>query len=211
MEPASLLFDLSFWITTGAIFVLLVLSALFSGTETALTAASRGKLRARAEKGSKGAQHALKLTRESESLIGSVLFGYNLANILATALATALFTRLYGDNGVALATLVMTILVLVFAEVLPKTYAITNPESAAVRAAPFIRPFILLFSPVVVSVRLVVRAILWSLGVRTDPRAHLLGVRDEIAGAISLGHVEGAVQKADRDRLLGALDLGDRS
>jgi len=210
METATPLFDTAFWITCGAIVALLALSAFFSGSETALTAASRGKLKAKAEKGSHGAERALKITADSERLIGSVLLGNNLVNILAASLATALFTRIFGDSGVALATLVMTVLVLVFSEVLPKTYAITNPEKAAVLAAPVIRLAILLFSPIVTAVRALVRGILWMFGVRIDPASQILAVREEIAGVISLGHVEGAVQKEDRDRLLGALELGDR-
>jgi len=210
METVTPLLDTAFWITCGAIVALLALSALFSGSETALTAASRGKLKAQAEKGSRGAERALGLTEDSERLIGSVLLGNNLVNILAASLATALFTRLFGDSGVALATMVMTILVLVFSEVLPKTYAITNPETAAVRASPLIGPVILIFSPIVTAVRALVRGILWIFGVRIDPSSHILAVREEIAGVISLGHVEGAVEKEDRDRLLGALDLGDR-
>ena len=127
--------DAAFWTTAGAILFLLVLSGFFSGSETALTAASRGKLRSNADKGNKGAQKAFDVTEDREKLIGSVLLGNNLVNILATSLATAMFTRVFGDNGVALATLVMTVLVLIFAEVLPKTYAITNPERAAGFAA----------------------------------------------------------------------------
>ncbi len=211
METPAPFLDTAFWITAGAIIGLLVLSALFSGSETALTAASRGKLRARADKGSRRAERALEITEDSERLIGSVLLGNNLVNILAASLATALFTRLFGDGGVALATLVMTLLVLIFAEVLPKTYAITNPETAAERAAGLMRPVILLFAPVVSAVRVLVRGLLWLFGVRTDPDRHILAVREEIAGAISLGHEEGAVEKEDRDRLLGALDLGERT
>ena len=131
MENPETLLDTTFWTTAGAILLMLVLSAFFSGSETALTAASRGKLRAQADKGSRGAQRALAITDDNERLIGSVLLGNNLVNILAASLATALFTRLFGESGVALATLVMTLLVLVFAEVLPKTYAITNAETAA--------------------------------------------------------------------------------
>jgi Mg2+/Co2+ transporter CorB len=118
--------DSATWIISGAIVLLLVLSAFFSGSETALTAASRGKLRTQADKGNKGAERALKITEDNERLIGSVLLGNNLVNILATSLATALFTSLFGDSGVVIATAVMTALVLVFAEVLPKTYEITN-------------------------------------------------------------------------------------
>ncbi|WP_172295200.1 HlyC/CorC family transporter [Pseudoruegeria sp. HB172150] len=203
--------DATIWITSAAILTLLVLSAFFSGSETALTAASRGKLRAQADKGSKTAAMALKITEDNERLIGSVLLGNNLVNILATSLATALFTSLFGQNGVALATLVMTLLVLIFAEVLPKTYAITNAETAASFVSPAIRLVILVLNPVVSAVRWLVRAILALFGVKTDPSSQILAVREEIAGAISLGHSEGAVEKEDRDRLLGALDLAERT
>ena len=80
--------DSTFWITCGVIFLLLVLSGFFSGSETALTAASRGKLRVQADKGSVGAQRALRITEDNERLIGSVLLGNNVVNILATSLAT---------------------------------------------------------------------------------------------------------------------------
>ncbi len=205
------LLDAAFWITAFAIIALLVMSGFFSGSETALTAASRGKLRSQADKGDKGAERALNVTEDSERLIGSVLLGNNLVNILATSLATAMFTKLFGQNGVALATLIMTVLVLIFAEVLPKTYAITNPESAASRVAGPISIVVTVFAPVVGFVRLLVRGILRLFGVQTDPEADVLAVRDEIAGAIALGHVEGVVEKEDRDRLLGALDLGERT
>ncbi|MEX5728877.1 Mg2+/Co2+ transporter CorB [Rhodovulum iodosum] len=209
-DPAPLL-DAAFWATAAAIVGLLVLSAFFSGSETALTAASRGKLRARADKGDSGAETALRITEDNERLIGSVLLGNNLVNILAASLATALFTRIFGDSGVALATLVMTLLVLIFAEVLPKTYAITNAETAASRVAGVIRPVIRVFSPIVSAVRALVRQILALFGVKTDPDSHILAVREEIAGALQLGHSEGLVEKEDRDRILGALDLGQRT
>ncbi len=205
------MFDTAFWIAAGSILALLVLSAFFSGSETALTAASRGKLRAQADKGSKGAGQALRITEDNERLIGSVLLGNNLVNILATSLATALFTRAFGESGVALATLVMTVLVLVFAEVLPKTYAITNAETAASRVAPVIHVVVLVFAPVVAAVRLLVRLVLRLFGVTTDPDSQILAVRDEIKGAIKLGHSEGMMKKEDRDRILGALDLNERT
>jgi len=211
MEATTPILDFAFWITSGAILTLLVLSAFFSGSETALTAASRGKLRAQAEKGSTGAECALNITEDNERLIGSVLLGNNLVNILATSLATALFTRMFGESGVALATLVMTLLVLVFAEVLPKTYAITNAEAAAARTAPVIVLVIKVFSPIVSAVRLFVRGVLGLFGVQTDPDSHILAVREEIAGALYLGQSEGVVEKEDRDRILGALDLGERA
>ncbi len=211
MDDTSTLIDSAFWISSGAILFLLVLSGFFSGSETALTAASRGKLRNKTDKGDKGAERALDITEDSERLIGSVLLGNNLVNILATSLATALFTRLFGESGVAMATLVMTLLVLIFAEVLPKTYAITNAEDAASTVSRPISIVIFLFAPIVGAVRLLVRGILSLFGVKTDPDSQILAVREEIAGAISLGHSEGVVEKEDRDRILGALDLGDRA
>ena len=211
METGPALFDTAFWISTGIILFLLVLSGFFSGSETALTAASRGKLRAQADKGASGAIRALKITEDNERLIGSVLLGNNLVNILAASMATALFTRLFGESGVALATLVMTLLVLVFSEVLPKTYAITNAETAAALVSRPISIVVLVFSPVVTAVRYFVRGVLRLFGVQIDPDSNILAVREEIAGALQLGHSEGVVEKEDRDRILGALDLRERA
>jgi Mg2+/Co2+ transporter CorB len=208
---SSVHLDFTFWLTAGIIVVLLMASAFFSGSETALTASSRGKLKARADRGSRGARQALTITEDNERMIGALLLGNNIVNILSASLATALLTRMFGDSGVALATFVMTALVLVFGEVLPKTVAITYPEFVATRVAPVVRVLILVFSPVVGLVRALVRGILRLFGVQPDPDAHVLAHRDEILGAIALGHSEGAVEKADRDRLMGALDLSDRT
>ena len=210
MDPVSLL-DTAFWVSAAAILFLLVMSAFFSGSETALTAASRGKLRSQADRGSAGAASALDVTEDRERLIGAVLLGNNVVNILAASLATALFTRLFGESGVALATLVMTALVLIFSEVLPKTYAITAPETVAMRVARPIRLLIVVLSPVVSAVRAMVRGILLLFGVRTDPDTNVLSIRDEIVGALAIGHSEGVVEKEHRDRLLGALDLSERT
>ena len=127
------------------------MSGFFSGSETALTAASRSKLRAQADKGLKSAARALKLTENTEKLIGAILLGNNFANILAASLATHLFTSIYGESGVLYATLVMTFLIVVFAEVMPKIYAIGNPELAATRVSPIIAPIVLIFGPIIIS------------------------------------------------------------
>ncbi len=203
--------DVTFWLTVGVIIILIMMSAFFSGSETALTASSRGKLRAQADKGSHGAEVALKVTEDNERMIGAILLGNNTVNILSAALATALLTRLFGDTGVAYATIGMTALVLIFGEVLPKTFAIINPEPLAARVAPVVRVLIVVFSPIVSVVRALVRALLRLCGVQTDPDSHILAVREEIAGALQLGHSEGVVEKEDRDRILGALDLSNRT
>ncbi len=207
--PAT--FDAAFWFTAVAILGLLVMSAFFSGSETALTASSRSKLKAQADKGSTGAATAMKVTDDRERMIGALLLGNNIVNILAASLATALLTRMFGDSGVAFATLIMTALVLIFGEVMPKTLAITYPEPVAVRVAPIIRAMIIVFTPVVSLVRALVQGLLWLGGLRATEGGEMLALREEIAGAIALGHSGGAVEKEDRDRLLGALDLSHRT
>ncbi len=203
MDPSTL------WIS-GAILGLIGLSAFFSGSETALTAVSRGSMHQLSAKGSNGAKIALKLTEDNERLIGSILLGNNLVNILAASLATALFTRAFGEEGVVYATLVMTFLVLVFAEVAPKTYAITFPERAAVRVAPLIQWAVKVFAPIVTGVRFLVRVALAAVGVKVDPDAHVLAPVEQIKGTIVMHHSEGGVDKDARDRLLASLDLKDR-
>ncbi|MCP5089008.1 MAG: HlyC/CorC family transporter [Rhodobacteraceae bacterium] len=213
MESAAggvLSFDLDFWLTTIAIIILLFISGFFSGSETALTAASRGKLHSLADKGSMAAKRALRLTEDSERMIGALLLGNNLVNILAASLATSLMLRLFGENGVALATLLMTFLVLVFAEVLPKTYAILRSEQAAQLVALPVTIAVWALSPFVGAVQLIVRGILFLVGVRSTTEDGAFAAQAEIAGAIALGHVEGNFEKDHRDRLLGALDLKDR-
>ena len=205
------MFDATFWLTCAAVAVLLVIAAFFSGSETALTAASRGAIKAQADKGSGGAKAAMEVMEDNERMLGALLLGNNVANILSAALTTALLTEIFGAHGVVWATVIVTALVLVFAEVLPKTVAIINPVPVATIVAPVIRVLILLFSPIVTTVRAFVRVILRLFGLNPDPDTRILALRAEIAGAISFGHSEGAVEKEDRDRLLGALDLGERT
>jgi Mg2+/Co2+ transporter CorB len=202
-------FDPSLIWLGAAILCLLVVSAFFSGSETALTAASRPKLHGMADRGARSAEVALRLKEDGERLIGAILLGNNLANILGTALATTFFTLLLGESGVAMATLVMTALVVMFSEIAPKNYAISNPERAATLVSRPISVFVRLFAPVVGFVSRLVRLFLRAFGVRMDPETHVLAL-DEIRGAIDLHHHEGAVKKAERDRLLAALDLRER-
>ncbi|MEO1293301.1 MAG: HlyC/CorC family transporter [Pseudomonadota bacterium] len=197
------------WWSGGAVLGLLLLSGFFSGSETALTAASRARMKARADEGAGAAQTALDITEDKERLIGAILLGNNLVNILATSLATSVFLAWFGESGVALATLLMTVLVLVFAEVLPKTFAITQPERASEIAARPMAVVVRLFAPVVSVVRWIVRGTLSVVGVTTDPDAAILAV-EEIRGAIDLHHSEGGVEREARNRLIGALDLEER-
>ena len=166
--------DPSFWWTCLIILGLLAMSAFFSGSETALTAVNRASMHQMAAQGSKGARTALRLTDDNERLIGSILLGNNLVNILAASLATSIFTTAFGEAGVAWATLVMTLMVLIFAEVAPKTYAITYTERAAVLVAPPIGFLVKTLAPVVGFIRLIVRLAFGLIGIKADPDAHML-------------------------------------
>src|SRR5690606_5106247 len=134
----------------------------------------------------------------------------NLVNIMAASVATSLFTAALGESGVAWATLVMTFVVLIFSEVAPKTYAITYPEKAATRVAPVIRVIVRVLAPVVDFIRMIVRVAFGAIGVRADAAAQMLAPAELIRGTIALHHHEGGVDKAERDRLLAALDLKER-
>lgn len=201
--------SLGIGLTMAGIAALIGMSAFFSGSETALTAASRARMNRMAEEKNKRAKLVLTLTEELERLIGALLLGNNLVNILASALATSLFITLFGDAGVLYATAVMTALVVIFAEVMPKTYAITNTDRFALAVAPLVRIVLLIFSPVTVAVRFIVRGTLRIFGIDVSETANVLSPHEELRGAINLHHQEGGVVKRDRDMLGGILDLAD--
>ena len=156
---------LSLWIIFVAIICLLFLSAFFSGSETALTAVSRAKMHSMEKAGNRRAALVSRLLGTQEKLIGSLLLSNNLVNILASALATSLFISLFGDLGVVYATLAMTALVLVFAEVMPKAYAIHHADKVALTIAPVLRVFVLVLAPIAHAVQALVEGVLRVFGV----------------------------------------------
>jgi len=192
------------WAAAG-IFALLMISAFFSGSETALTATSKARMLALERDKDLRARRVNVLIEDRESLIGAILLGNNLVNILASSIAAAVFLAMFGEVGVPVATLVMTLLVLIFAEVLPKTYALSNPDRMALTVALPLRFFVMIFAPVVGAVQLLVRAVLRLLGANVE--GPVLSAHEEIRGQIDLHHQEGGVVKSDRDMLGGVLDL----
>ena len=200
--------------TLGIVFLcilaLLAVSALFSAAEAALTAASRGRMHQLEKDGDKAAGRANRLIGDRESMIGAVLLGYNLINILSSALATEFIGKAVpGWLGVAIATGVMTALVLVFVEVLPKTLAITRPDDVARGLSAFILFFVKLLDPIVDAIQWIVRKTLRLFGVDIDMKADVFAAHEEIRGAVEFHHEEGAIESRDR-RMLGAvLDLSD--
>lgn len=194
------------WTVLGIIF-LLILSAFFSGAETALTAASRARMHHLAEEGDRRAAVVNRLIERKERLIGALLLGNNLANIAASALATSVLVIAFGDAGVAYATLVMTALVVVFAEVMPKTYAINRPDGLALQAALPVRLLVKMLSPIVRGVERIVFTLLRLFGADLAEREQLLTASEELRGALAIHAREGTLVKQERDMLDSILDL----
>ena len=197
----------SFWILCGAIVVLIILSGFFSGTETALTATSRARMHSLEGHGDARAGTVTRLIARRDRLIGALLIGNNLVNILASALATSMFLSLFGEAGVAYATLIMTVLLVIFAEVLPKSWAISNPERFALTVSRIVSPFVTVFGPLSTAVNWIVRKVLGLAGVSLSDNQFMLTARDELRGTVEVLHREGVFVKADRDRVGGLLDL----
>ncbi len=203
--------ELAEYITLGAIFLLLLISGFFSGSETALTAASQARIHALSQRGNRSADRVKKLQSDKDRLIGGILLGNNMVNILASALATNILVQIFGEAGVVYATLAMTLLVLIFAEVLPKTYAIYNPESLALGVSPVLDVVIAIFAPVVRGVQWVVRMTFRLFGLSVSGGIDPSEREEELRGAIDLHGDSGVEERHEREMLRSILDLGDVS
>ncbi len=192
-----------------AICILLILSAFFSGSETALTAASRPLMHQLEHTGHRGARLVNRLHDDKERLIGAILLGNNLVNILASALATSLLIARFGEAGVAYATVIMTLLILVFAEILPKSYAFRNADRAALRIAPAVNVLVLVLSPVTRTINWVVGGLFRLFGVKGEADEAMLSGEAALRGAIALHDGDETEVRHERAMLKSVLDLAD--
>jgi Mg2+/Co2+ transporter CorB len=189
---------------------LLLLSALTSGTETAMTAASRARFHRLAGDGDRRAALVVHLLNRKESLIGALLLGNNLFNVLATAIAADLLIQLFGEVGVVYATLIMTALLVVFAEVLPKTYAIHHADHLALGAAPILKGVVIVLFPITHALHVVVRGTLKLFGVEMSASLSPEQSEEELRGAIDLhAGVDEEEVRHERAMLRSILDLAD--
>jgi Mg2+/Co2+ transporter CorB len=200
--------DNALLLSFAGIALLIACSAFFAGSETALTAVSRGKMLRLEQNGSRAARNVNKLANDRERMIGALLLGNTFINILASALATAIFEPRLGEHAVVIVTAFMTVFVLVFAEVMPKTLAIARTDRVALAVAGPVRLFILLLGPVIGTVQFLVWRMLNVFGLREDTEP-VLTAQEEIRGAIDLHHQEGTVEREHRDMLGGILDLSE--
>jgi len=189
---------------------LIIMSGFFSGSETALTALSKAKIHKLIQKGHRRAAYISKLRENKERLISSILIGNNLVNILASALATKLFIDLYGSSGVLIATISMTILVVIFAEILPKTYSLFNAEAVALSVALILRILIKILYPFTTITNYCVTLFLKLFNIdKKNKENNLITAIEELRGTIELHHIEGGVVKQDKDMLDSILDLAE--
>jgi len=192
------------------ILVLLAISAIFSAAETALTGASRARMHQLEREGDRGAKRVNLLIDDQERMIGSLLLGNNLINILVSSLATEVLTRsIPGVLGVAISTGVITFLVLVFAEVLPKTLAIGRPDAMARGLSAPTLFVVQVFGPVIAAIQALIRTSFKLFGFDVSEAADAAAAQAEIRGAIEYHHEEGLVESRDRRMLGGVLDLAE--
>lgn len=203
LEPSQI------WWTLFWVLALTILSAFFAGSETALTGASRSKMHALAKGGDWRAKIVVKIRHDSENLIATILLVNTLLNILASSLTTSLFLNLFGHHGILYATVIMTGLILIFAEVLPKTIAINNADWASLNVAAPMRFLMLIFAPITAMVRWVVKQSLTLMRIKASTGIGYALGDEELRGAIDL-HGHAGEEARDRSVMLRSiLDLAD--
>ena len=191
------------------IVISVVAAAFFAGAETALTAASRARMHALETAGDKRAKLVNRLIGMRGRLISSMLLGGQFVTIGSSAIATSLLLDVYGDKGVWAATAIMTALIVVFGEVMPKTIAIAYPDRVSLLIAPPVLFFVNVFGPIVSAVETVVRGLLRLFGVSLVEKDPGVTGHEELMGAVDILHREGGVEREERDMFGGLLELAE--
>jgi Mg2+/Co2+ transporter CorB len=199
--------SVNLWVAAAVVIFCLLLSAFFSAGETAFTGASRARMLSLEKGGDRRARIVNRLLQMRERFIGAVLIGNNVVNIGVSAFMTSVLVALFGNEGVLYATIVMSVLVIVFSEVLPKTLAITAPDRVALVISRPIAWVVAVLGPLALAVERLVRWMLRPFGIRIGANQPILSATEEIRGQVDLLHEEGGVVKDERDMLGGLLDL----
>jgi Mg2+/Co2+ transporter CorB len=197
---------LELWLSAFAVIVLLAISAFFSLSETAITGSSRARMHALEKGGDKQAGIVNRLLNLRDRLIGTILIGNNVVNTASASLTTAVLLNLFGEVGIAYATVAVSVMIIVFAEVTPKTLAINNPDKFALKVARPLAWAVWLLTPITIATEFVVKHLMRLLGLKVGGDAGV-SATDELRGQVDLLHKEGSVGKGERDMLGGLLDL----
>ena len=202
--------DLPLHILIGSIIGLVILSAFFSGSETSLTSASKPRMHNLAKSGKKNAKIFETLFKDKELLICTILFANNLVNVLASALATKILIELTNTDGIFYATIIMTLMILIFGELIPKTLALSKSDTYALKISPFIRFLVILLYPLTVTLNFIVYVLLKIVGVNYSnfKKEEISEKREEeLRGAIDL-HGEDS-SRDEKNMLKSILDLDE--
>ncbi|HDL8055233.1 TPA: HlyC/CorC family transporter [Yersinia enterocolitica] len=185
--------------------IMVVVSAYFSASETGMMTLNRYRLRHLSKQGNRAARRVEKLLRRPDRLISLVLIGNNLVNILASALATIVGIRLYGNAGVAIATGVLTFVVLIFAEVMPKTIAALYPERVAFPSSVLLAPLQKIMLPLVWLLNTITRGLMRLCGIRGNVHSSDAVSKDELRSIVNESHSQ--ISRRNQDMLISVLDL----
>ncbi len=186
-----------------------IAAAFFAGAETALTAASRARMHALETAGDKRAKLVTRLIGARGRLISAMLLGGQLVTIGSSAIATSVLLQAFGERGVWAATAIMTALIVVFGEVMPKTIAIAYPDRVSLLIAPLVSFFVTVFGPIVSAVEILVRGVLRLCGVSLGEGDPGVSGHEELMGAVDILHQEGEVERDERDMFGGLLELSE--
>ncbi len=190
------------------LFVLLLLSAFFSSAETALTTVNKIRMRTLAENGHKRAQTVIKIIEDQGKMLSAILIGNNVVNLSASSLSTVLATDLFGSKAVGLATGILTLLILVFGEITPKTISTISSESISLNYAPFIYTLMNLLTPVIFLVNQLSMGVLKLF--RIDPNKKQESItEDELRTIVEVSHEEGVIQMEEKKMITNVFDFGD--
>ena len=197
--------DVPIGLLVGALVVLIILSGFFSGSETGMMALNRYRLRHLARSGHRGARRASHLLERPDRLIGLILLGNNFVNIAASSLATVLALRLFGEAGIAVAAGLLTLVILIFAEVAPKTFAALHPERVAFPAAHILTVLLMVLQPLVVAVNWMANGVLRMLRLSPADADRDALSREELRTVVA--EAGALIPRRHRQMLMGVLDL----
>lgn len=190
------------------IILLILLSAFFSSAETALTTVNKFTLRSMADNGNKRAARVLKLISNSDKLISTILIGNNIVNISASALATTLTTNLFGSKAVGIATGILTLLILLFGEITPKTLAQNNSVKMSILYVDVVRFLVYIFTPFVFIINKISHVIFWILRMDTNESAKSI-TEDELITMVNVSEEEGVIENKEKEMITNVVDFGD--
>ena len=203
--------ELSIGILLGSIFGLIILSAFFSGAETSLTSASKSRMHTLAKSGKKNAIIFEKIFKNKEQLICTILLFNNLVNVLASAIATSILLELFNSEGIVYVTVIMTFMILLFGELLPKTIALFKADSIALAISPIFNLLIIILYPITFAFNAVVNIIMKILNI-SDLKNNIsdsnIESEEELRGAIDL-HGDDSKEKQEKEMLKSILDLDE--